>query len=116
MHIIYDDATLEAALTAARDDTSRQLIELIAADAKASELWDLSCMVLVDRQDTAQDFERVLGFAPSTGPSGAAGEAYWSWREQRGGWTELHITAGDSEFAWFVVMPTDWFDARIGRR
>ena len=79
MHIIYDDATLVTALTAASDDTSRELIELIAADATGSELWDLSCIVLVDPQDTAQDFERVLGFAPSTGPLGAAREAHSSW-------------------------------------
>lgn len=71
MHAINDEATLETALPAARDDTSRQLIELIAADAKASELWGRSCIP----KDTAQDFERVLGFARSTGPAAAAGKA-----------------------------------------
>lgn len=117
MHLIYDDATLTAALAATCDHTSRTLIERIAHDAKASDLWELTCIVLFEHDDTAQDFEGVLGFPPSTGPLGGEGEApepYWSWKERHDEWIELMMTAGNSGFAWFIVMPESWFVAHIG--
>ena len=119
MNLIYDDATLAAALAAALDDTSRTLIERIAHDAKASDLWDLTCIVLIDHADTARDFEDLLGYPPSTGPlggEGAAVEPYWSWREQYWDYTELLIPVGDEGFAWFIIMPKNWFETRIGGR
>ena len=119
MHLIYDDITLAAALAAAPDGTSRTLIERIAHDAKASDLWNLTCTVLIDHADTARDFEDLLGYPPSTGPSGGEGaavEPYWSWWEQHGTYTELLIPAGDEGFAWFLIMPSGWFDSRIGGR
>ena len=118
MHLIYDDITLAAALAAAPDGTSRTQIERIAHDAKASDLWNLTCTVLIDHADTARDFEDLLGYPPSTGPlggEGAAVEPYLSWLERHGGWTELMINAGDNGFAWFLIMPTGWFETRIGR-
>lgn len=119
MHLIYDDPTVTAALAAALNNTSRTLIERIAHDAKASDLWELTCIVLVEHNDTARDFEDVLGFLPSTGPLGGEGEApepHWSWRERHGGWTELMITAGEIDVAWHIIMPTGWFKTRIGGR
>lgn len=116
MHLIYDDATLAAALAATRDDTSRSLIERIAHDAKASDLWELTCIVVIGDNDTSQAFEDVLGYPPSPGPlggEGAAFEPYWSWREQHGDWIELLIPAGDTGFAYFLIMPSGWFDSRI---
>ena len=117
MHTIHDDTTLTAALAAAPDGTSRTLIGRIAHDAKASELWELTCIVLIGGDDTDREFEEVLGYPPSTGPLGGEGAAvlpYWSWRERHGGWTELLITAGETDFARFVIMPTGWFETRIG--
>jgi len=97
------------------------LIERIAADARASEQWDtLTCILLIDDEDTANDFEAILGYPPRTGPLGGEGEAvmpYWSWREAHGpnGDTiELLVPAGDEGFCWFLVMSTAWFDSRIG--
>lgn len=117
MHLIYDDATLAAALAATSDETSRTLIERIAHDAKASDLWELTCIVLVEHNDTVQDFEDVLGFPPSTGPlcgEGETPEPYWSWKDRHGAWIELMMTAGDSGFAWFIIVPESWFEAHIG--
>ncbi len=118
MHTIYDNATLAAALAVAPDDTSRNLIERIAQDAKASALWEQTCIVLIEENDTARQFEQLLGYPPSTGPLGGEGEAllpYWSWLERHGGWTELLITAGNEGFAWFILMPNSWFETRIGQ-
>lgn len=117
MHLIYDDATLVAALAATLDETSRTLIERIAHDAKASDLWELTCIVVIGDSDSAQDFEEALGFDPALGPLGGEGEPfdpYWSWQERHGGKIELLMTAGDSGFAWFMVMPESWFVAHIG--
>ncbi len=119
MRLIYDDLTLTAALAATPDGTSRTLIERIAHDAKASDLWELTCIVVIGDYDTDREFEEVLGYPPSTGPlggEGAAVEPYWSWLERHGGWVELMITAADTGFAWVVVMPTGWFETRIGVR
>lgn len=117
MHLIYDDATLAAALAATLDDTSRTLLERIAHDAKASDLWELTCIVVIDHADTAHAFEDVLGYPPSTGPLGGEGEApdpYWSWLERHGDLVELMMTAADSGFAWFIITPESWFEAHIG--
>lgn len=116
MHLIYDDATLAAATC---DDTSRSLIERIAHDAKVSDLWELTCIVVIGENDSEGDFEDVLGFPPSTGPLGGEGarvEPYWSWLERHGDRVELMMTAGDSGFAWFVIMSESWFATRIGDR
>ena len=117
MITIYDDATLEAALATQLDGTRRDLIERITSDARASDLWDaLTGIVLIDDNDTAEDFEEALGFPPSSGPLGIEGDDYWSWLERHGDRVEMMMTAGDSGFAWFIIMPTGWFDERIGRR
>ena len=102
MLIIDDDASLATALAAAPDGTSRTLIEHIFHDSKASELWELTCIVLIGDNDTDRQFEEVFGYPPSTGPLGGEGAAvlpYWSWRERLGGWTELLLTAGDTDIA-----------------
>lgn len=119
MITIHDDATLEATLASPLDITSRELVDRIVSDARASELWELTAIVVVQGEDTAEDFVSVLGYPPSTGPLGGEGEPllpYWSWLERHGGWTELLITAGDTGFAWFIIMPNSWFDSRIGHR
>ncbi len=114
MHMIYDDATL--AVLGDTTSAQRDLIDRIVADARASDLWDLTCIVVVEDHDTAQDWERVLGYPPSTGPLDGDGQAYWAWLEQHGDLTELLVTAGDEGFAWFILIPNGWFDAHIGRR
>lgn len=117
MHLIYDDATLAAALAVELDETSRALVERIAHDAKASDLWELTCIVVIGDNDTAQNFEGALGFDPALGPLGGEGEPfdpYWVWKERHGDWIELMMTAGDSGFAWFIIVPESWFEAHIG--
>lgn len=115
MHLIYDDATLTAALAATCDETSRTLIERIAHDAKASDLWELTCIVLIEHNDIAQDFEEALGFDPALGPL-EDGEPYWSWDERHGEMLELLITAGNEGYAWFVLVPVAWFAAHRGNK
>ena len=112
MQTIHDNATLAAVLAAAPDGTSRTLIERIAHDAKASELWELTCIVLVEHNDTAQDFEEVLGFDPALGPL-EDGEPYWCWEERHGETIEILITAGNEGFVWFVIAPLAWYAAHI---
>lgn len=120
MLTIYDDTTLQAALTTPLDKTCADLIECIASDARASDLWELTCIVVVENGDTAEEFEDVLGYSPSTGPLGSEGEAYWSWLERHDGWHEMLITAGDTGFAYFVLIPDTGEDlaglARLCRR
>lgn len=114
---IYDDATLQDALSFPLDATCRELLCRIVSDARASELWELTCIVIVGDGDTAGEFEALLGYPPSTGPLGGEGAAavpYWSWREDHGDWMELLVPAGDEGFCWFLIMSRTWFDTRIG--
>lgn len=117
---IYDDATLEAALATSLDTTTRELVDRIVSDARSSDLWELTCIVLIADDDTAGEFEAVLGYPPSTGPLGGEGAAavtYWSWREDHGpngDTVELLVPAGDEGFCWFLIMGRGWFDTRIG--
>ena len=123
MMTIYDDATLEAVLATPLSDTRRDLIERIVGDARVSGLWDtMTCIVVVDDDDTAAAFESELGYPPSTGPVGGegAGEVpFWSWCEDHGSngdLIELLIPAGDEGFCWFLIMSRTWFESRIGDR
>ena len=114
---IYDDDTLEAAVAAPLDDTVRGLINRIVSDAHSSDLWQLTCIVVIEDNDTVDDFEAILGFLPSTGPLGGEGAAavpYWSWREDHRDTVELLVPAGDEGFCWFLIMSRAWFDTRIG--
>lgn len=74
MFQIYDDLSLVSALADMPDAVTHDLIERIVARARVSGLWDtLTCIVLIDDDDTAGDFEAVLGYPPSTGPLGGEG-------------------------------------------
>ena len=121
MLTIYDDATLIVALATPLNDTCRDLICRIASDARTLDLWDtLTAIVLIADDDTAADFEAVLGYPPCTGLLGGEGAAavpYWSWREAHGpngDTVELLVPAGDEGFCWFLLMSRAWFDSRIG--
>ncbi len=105
---IYDDATLEAALATPLNDTCRELVCRIASDAKASDLWHLTCILVIDFDDAAGELESTLGFDPLTGPLHVHGEPfvpYWAWLERHADHFEMLITAGDEGFATFVLIP-----------
>ena len=117
MITIYDGATLEAAQSTPLNPTILEMVRRIVSHARTSGLWQLTCIVIVEETDSAQEFEAVLGFPPSTGPlggEGGAAEPYWAWLEERGDWIELLIPAGNDGFAWYILMTRDWFEARIG--
>lgn len=56
----------------------RVLIKRIPQNAPASDLWELTCIVVIGNNNTAADFENALGFPPSSGPLGIEGDEYWS--------------------------------------
>lgn len=116
MITIYDDATLAAALAQLTGTPAAKLVSRIASDAQASGLGELTAIAVIEEQDTAEEFEELLGYLPSTGPLGGEGAAdlpYWSWLEEHGDLVELLIPAGN-EFAWFVLLPRHWFETHIG--
>ena len=113
---IYDDATLELAMALPLKPQQREAICRIVSNARRSSLWHLTCILVIEDNDADGDFEATLGFLPRFGPlggEGAATEAYWAWRDDYGENIELLVTAGDSGFAWYLLMARAWFDSHI---
>lgn len=103
---IYDDATLEAALATPLDAITRDLVGRIVSDARASGLWaNLTCILVVEPDDTAEVIGDTLGFSPLEGPFGEAGSPYWTWLETHRGWHEMLLTVGNEGFAYFLLIP-----------
>ena len=105
---IYDDETLSAALGGSADAELALLVKSIADGSRASDLWALTCILIVEPCDSGSELEGALGFDPLTGPLHEPGEPfvpYWSWLGRRGDWHQMLVTAGDSGFAWFLLVP-----------
>ena len=108
MLTIYNNATLDTALATPLNDTCRELIGRIASDAQASDLWDLTCIIVIEPDDAEGELESTLGFDPLTGPLRVHDEPfvpYWAWLERHADHFEMLITAGDEGFAYFVLIP-----------
>ncbi|QDM40633.1 hypothetical protein [Altererythrobacter sp. TH136] len=106
-YVIYDDATLEAALATPLDANLRDLVNRIVSHARMSGLWGLTCIAVLEPVDGKEDLEQLLGFDPMTGPLGDAdGEftPWWDWLEHHPGYFEVLHTTG-TEFAYFVLVP-----------
>ena len=117
MLTIYDDATYDAALNNLPASEIRDTLFRIVQDAKASDLWTLTCVLLVQASDDEAELRETLGFDPLVGPLrevGSAFEPYWSWLERHRDHYEMLITAGDEGFANFVLV-SDEPDAPLTR-
>ena len=107
MQTIYDDATLRSALQQLADARLADCINRITHDAKASDLWNLTCIAVIEPQDSPEDLASVLGFDPLLGPLNDGDEEFipwWDWLEHRPGYFELLHTTG-TEFAYFILVP-----------
>src|SRR5690242_18659657 len=107
MNIIFDDETLAAALSNLPGPV-HELVARTVDDAKAADLWQLTCILVVDPDDHAGDIQGVLGFDPLLGPLGNAGGEFipwWNWLEHHQGFFELLHTVGDEGFAYFLFVP-----------
>lgn len=106
---IYDDASLEAALATPLDATTRDLVDRIVSDARASDLWELTSIAIVDGKDDDQELEGMLGFDPLTGPLGYDEEGqfvpWWNFMQKAEGYCELLHCVGD--FAYYVLVAED---------
>lgn len=106
---IYDDVTLTAALAAPISNNLSCQIEAIASDARASDLWQLTCIVIVEANDNEALLRDILGFDPLLGPLGydEAGQfmPWWSFLQKAGDHYELLHCVGD--FAYYVLVAED---------
>lgn len=106
MITIFDDETLISAEGQVTDPTLTDLVARIVHDARASGLWaDLTCILVVEPDDTAEVIGDTLGFSPLEGPFGEAGSPYWTWLEAHRGWYEMLLTVGNEGFAYFLLIP-----------
>lgn len=107
MNIIDSPEALSVALGHIGEPTLRQLLIRIARTATVSDLWPVTCIVIIDPADGVEELEQLLGFDPVTGPLGEAdGEftPWWDWQENHPGYFEVLHTTG-TEFAYFLLVP-----------
>lgn len=108
MLTIYDDATLRSALSELAATPICDTVNRIAYDAKASGLWELTCILVLQGGADATEPEHLLGFNPLGGPLQDSDQPfmpYWSWLERHEDHFEMLLTAGDEGFAYFVLVP-----------
>ncbi|MXO74839.1 hypothetical protein GRI40_06345 [Altererythrobacter aerius] len=108
MLTMYDDATLEVALKAVPASAIRDTLMRVVHDAKACDLWSLTCVLVIETGDDGAELRETLGFDPLTGPlhePGTTFEPYWSRLERHSDHYEMLITAGNEGFAYFVLVP-----------
>ena len=108
MNIICDDETFAAARVEISDGGLATIIERIVHEAKASDLWDLTCILVVDPADDGSELQHILGFDFSDGPLADASAEFmpwWQWLVRHGEWYELLHTAGDTGYATFILVP-----------
>lgn len=112
MITIYDDASLAGARAEILNAELAAQINRITQQAKSKHLWDWTCILVIDDEDTADDIRRVLGYDPLLGPlHDGAGPfiPYWSWLELHGGLYSMLLPAG-TDFAWFILVPDEGAD------
>lgn len=92
MNLIYDDATLAAFRDSAPDAALLELVERLVAQEIARGLWqqELSCLAIQPEGDLAA----LLGAEPEE----------WDWRVEHEEFVEFGMAAGNSGFAWIIVM------------
>lgn len=107
---LYDKSSNEAALRQPLEPALRALLTVRLDDARASELADLTHILVVQAGDSEDAICHEIGFSPLSHPIDGARygspdfNPYWSWLEAHSGWYELIVTVGDSGFAFIVLV------------
>lgn len=112
---IFGDETLAAFRAGAQDAALVACVEALVARAKAQNFWHLSAIIIVRPDDPLNGLADLLGFDPQRGPLAEPGspfEPWWDWLVHHDTWLELGTTAGDSGFAWHVLVQPD---SELGR-
>lgn len=96
---LYDRDTITAALHQPLEPELHTLIADRWSDASASDLADLTHILVVQPGDTAADIVEAIGFNPLDDD---AREPDWRW--QYGAYHELIYCVGNSGFAFLVLI------------
>ena len=94
------------------DPTLREQIAAHVHDAVTSGLADLTHLIVVEENDTEEDFLHAAAFSPYWNPLSCTrfGEPgfspIWCWADQLEGWgwVALH-TVGNDGFAFIIIIP-----------
>jgi hypothetical protein len=110
---LHDAATITAAPNSASiDPTLKQLLADRIHDWTATDLLDLTHLLIVQAGDTEAAVIAEVAFSPSVNPLdgrrfGSKGfEPGWDWLERHDGWFEMIVTVGNDGFA-FVLFIQD---------
>jgi hypothetical protein len=109
----HDAAAIAAApINASIDPVLQRLLADRVHDWAATDLLDLTHLLIVQRGDTEEDILEEVAFSPFVNPLdgrrfGSKGFVpSWDWLEQHDGWFELIFTVANDGFA-FVLFVED---------
>lgn len=99
MRDLYDRDTITAALHHPLDPELHRLIADRWSDAIASDLADLTHILVVQPGDTEADIVEAIGFSPLDDEAPEP-----DWQEHHGAYHELTYCIGNSGFAYLVLV------------
>ena len=94
------------------DPDLRSLVKGHLATARENGLEDLTCIAVVEPNDSEAAIVGELGFSPLVNPLSEMRfgdpdfNPAWDWLEVHRGWYELIFTVGDAGFAYIILVPT----------
>lgn len=105
-----DEASMKAALERPLEKRLHALLADRIHDTEATDLLDLTHIVVVEARDRDEDLVDELGMSLLTNPLDGARfgmrgfEPLFDWIEDHNGWYELVITVGNDGFAYVVFI------------
>lgn len=107
----YDAAAIVAAPTnSSIDPTLKQLIADRVHDWTATDLLNLTHLLVVQPGDTEDELMEAVAFSPLVNPLdgrrfGSKGfEPCWDWLERHDGYYEMIVTVGNDGFAYILMI------------
>lgn len=91
---IFDDETLAAFRSGQPNCVLLDLVDRLVARERTRGFWEAATAIVV--ADEGDDLTSLLGAVPTD----------WSWRVEHGSYVELGTTAGNSGFAWIILVPS----------
>lgn len=118
----FNDAAAIAAAPnhASIDAALRQLLADRVHDWIATDLLDLTHVLVIEPGDTEEDIINQVAFSPLTNPldgerfgASKAFEPHWDWLEAHNGWFELMVAFADGFACFLFIQDAEGVDPQL---